>query len=129
MWINMEKRAFRLNGNAKNTKVGELHIDLLVHAAEDHPIIYANIVLEDEDEHQCLIPSICVCGTRRIELDTERRDFPVAAFFLVFAHCIPPLFQSHQVHAVRLSYFNGQSKRSAVGSRQNALALLLDQRN
>ncbi|CAK9019661.1 unnamed protein product [Durusdinium trenchii] len=54
MWINMEKRAFRLNGNAKNTKVGELHIDLLVHAAEDHPIIYANIVLEDEDEHQCM---------------------------------------------------------------------------
>ena len=27
MWINMEKRAFRLNGNAKNTKVGDLHIE------------------------------------------------------------------------------------------------------
>lgn len=27
MWINMEKRAFRLNGNAKHTKVGDLHIE------------------------------------------------------------------------------------------------------
>eukprot|EP00435_Cladocopium_sp_Y103_P053889 s945_g17.t1 len=52
MWINMENRAFRLNGNAKNTKVGELHIDLLVHGAEN-PTIYANIVLEDEAEHEC----------------------------------------------------------------------------
>ena len=49
----MEKRAFRLNGNAKNTKVGELHIDLLVHGAEN-PTIYANIVLEDEAEHEPL---------------------------------------------------------------------------
>ena len=47
----MENRAFRLNGNAKNTKVGELHIDLLVHGAEN-PTIYANIVLEDESEHE-----------------------------------------------------------------------------
>lgn len=53
MWINMEKRAFRLNGNAKKTKVGELHIDLLVHGAEN-PAIYANIVLEDEAEHEHL---------------------------------------------------------------------------
>lgn len=52
IWINMENRAFRLNGNAKNTKVGELHIDLLVHGAEN-PTIYANIVLEDESEHEC----------------------------------------------------------------------------
>ena len=49
----MEKRAFRLNGNAENTKVGALHIDLLVHA-EVEPAIYANIVLEDEAEHQPL---------------------------------------------------------------------------
>jgi hypothetical protein len=49
----MENRAFRLNGNAKNTKVGELHIDLLVHGAEN-PTIYANIVLEDESEHEPL---------------------------------------------------------------------------
>ena len=53
MWINMENRAFQLNGNAKNTKVGELHIDLLVHGAEN-PTIYANIVLEDEAEHEPL---------------------------------------------------------------------------
>jgi len=52
MWINMEKRAFRLNGNAKNTKVGDLHIDLLVHSVDD-PAIYANVVLDEEAEQEC----------------------------------------------------------------------------
>ncbi|CAJ1337575.1 unnamed protein product [Effrenium voratum] len=54
IWIDMENRAFRLNGNAKNTKVGDLHIDILVHANSANPQIYANVKLVDEDEHQCL---------------------------------------------------------------------------
>ncbi|OLQ14058.1 hypothetical protein AK812_SmicGene1840 [Symbiodinium microadriaticum] len=55
IWINMEKRAFRLAGNAKKTKVGDLRIDLLVHADLDQPKIYANVQLEDEGEQQCVV--------------------------------------------------------------------------
>eukprot|EP00930_Biecheleria_cincta_P037769 TRINITY_DN25949_c0_g2_i1.p1 TRINITY_DN25949_c0_g2~~TRINITY_DN25949_c0_g2_i1.p1 ORF type:complete len:1046 (+),score=207.99 TRINITY_DN25949_c0_g2_i1:35-3139(+) len=54
MWVDVKKRAFRLLGNAKKTKVGDLVINLMAQGGDDDARIYANVKLEDEDEEQCI---------------------------------------------------------------------------
>jgi len=53
IWVDLEERAFRLNGHAKGTKVGDLEIDLIARGGSGAKI-YAHVKLLDQDEQQCL---------------------------------------------------------------------------
>jgi len=53
IWLNLAERAFRLRGEAKQTKVGPLYMDLIAIGGHN-PQVYANVNLTVQEEQQCV---------------------------------------------------------------------------
>jgi len=53
IWLNLAERSFRLRGEAKETKVGPLYMDMIAQGG-NQPKVYANVNLTAQDEHQCV---------------------------------------------------------------------------
>merc|ERR1719336_3563683 len=53
IWLNLADRAFRLQGQAKETKVGALYMDLIA-LAGDVGQVFANVNLTAQQKQQCV---------------------------------------------------------------------------
>lgn len=53
IWLNLREKSFRLRGEAKETKVGPLYMDLIARGG-DSATVYANVNLTVQEEHQCV---------------------------------------------------------------------------
>jgi len=53
IWLNLDRRSFRLRGEAKETKVGPLYMDLVARG-DFKAKVYANVNLTVQEEHQCV---------------------------------------------------------------------------
>jgi len=53
IWLNLAERSFRLRGEAKETKVGPLYMDLIARGDVTEKV-YANVNLTVQQEHQCV---------------------------------------------------------------------------
>lgn len=54
IWLDLDARAFKLRGEAKETKLGPLFLDVIADAGGPTPQVYANVDLTAQVEQQCV---------------------------------------------------------------------------